>query len=129
LPLDGPAPARPLDVGGLISLAAAVLLLVVPLVLGHEQGWPAWTFISLILSVVAIIAFALIERSVERRGGAPLISERVLGAPGMSAALIAIVLAPGRVRRLPIHIHATSSGRSARHRAPGGPHVRALGHT
>src|SRR5438552_2930202 len=93
LPLDGPAPARPLDVGGLISLAAAVLLLVVPLVLGHEQGWPAWTFISLVLSVVAIIAFALIERSVERRGGAPLISERVLGAPGMSAALIAIVLA------------------------------------
>src|SRR6266566_2413975 len=93
LPLDGPAPARPLDVGGLISLAAAVLLLVVPLVLGHEQGWPVWTFISLVLSVVAIIVFALIERSVERRGGAPLISERVLGAPGMPAALIAIVLA------------------------------------
>ena len=93
LPIDGPAPARPLDVGGLISLAAAVLLLVVPLVLGHEQGWPAWTFVSLVLSVVAIIVFALIERSVERRGGAPLISERVLRAPGMPAALIAIVLA------------------------------------
>jgi EmrB/QacA subfamily drug resistance transporter len=93
LPLDGPAPARPLDVGGLISLAAAVLLLVVPLVLGHEQGWPAWTFGSLTLSAVAIIVFALIERSVERRGGAPLISERVLRAPGMPAALIAIVLA------------------------------------
>jgi MFS family permease len=93
LPVDGPAPARPLDIGGLISLAAAVLLLVVPLVLGHEQGWPAWTFGSLALSVVAIIGFALIERSVERRGGAPLISERVLRAPGMPAALIAIVLA------------------------------------
>src|SRR5438309_2567490 len=93
LPVDGPAPARPLDIGGLISLAAAVLLLVVPLVLGHEQGWPAWTFGSLALSVVAIIGFALIERSVERRGGAPLISERVLSAPGMPAALIAIVLA------------------------------------
>ena len=93
LPVDGPAPARPLDIGGLISLAAAVLLLVVPLVLGHEQGWPAWTFGSLALSVVAIIGFALIERSVERRGGAPLISERVLRAPGMPAALIAIILA------------------------------------
>ena len=93
LPVDGPAPARPLDIGGLISLAAAVLLLVVPLVLGHEQGWPTWTFGSLALSVVAIIVFALIERSVERRGGAPLISERVLRAPGMPAALIAIVLA------------------------------------
>ena len=93
LPVDGPASARPLDIGGLISLAAAVLLLVVPLVLGHEQGWPAWTFGSLALSVVAIIGFALIERSVERRGGAPLISERVLRAPGMPAALIAIILA------------------------------------
>ena len=93
LPIDRPAPARPLDIGGLISLAAAVLLLVVPLVLGHEQGWPARTFGSLALSVVAIIVFAVVERSVERRGGAPLISERVLRAQGMPAALIAIVLA------------------------------------
>ncbi|MEA2632990.1 MAG: hypothetical protein QOE66_3209 [Chloroflexota bacterium] len=93
LPVDGPAPARPLDIGGLLSLAAAVLLLVVPLVLGHEQGWPAWTLVSLGLSVVAILVFALIERSVERRGGAPLIAERVLRAPGMPAALVAIVLA------------------------------------
>src|SRR6266550_4663571 len=93
LPIDRPERSRPLDFGGLISLAAAVLLLVVPLVLGHEQGWPVWTFGSLALSVVAIIVFAAIERSVERRGGAPLISERVLRAPGMPAALIAIVLA------------------------------------
>jgi EmrB/QacA subfamily drug resistance transporter len=93
LPIDEPAPARPLDVSGLVSLAAAVLLLVVPLVLGHEQSWPAWTFGSLGLSVVAIVVFALVERSVERRGGAPLISERVLRAPGMPATLVAIVLA------------------------------------
>ena len=93
LPIDRPMPARALDLGGLISLAAAVLLLVVPLVLGHEEGWPAWTFGSLALSVVAIVVFALIERSVERGGGAPLIAERVLRAPGIAAALVAIVLA------------------------------------
>jgi predicted MFS family arabinose efflux permease len=93
LPIDRPAPARPLDLGGLISLAMAVLLLVVPLVLGHEQGWPAWTFGSLALCAVAIVVFGLIERSVEHSGGAPLIAERVLRAPGMPAALIAIVLA------------------------------------
>jgi len=93
LPTDERPPARPLDVGGLLSLAAAVLLLVVPLVLGHEQGWPAWTFASLVLSALAIVVFALIERAVERSGGAPLIAERVLRAPGMPAALIAIVLA------------------------------------
>ena len=93
LPIDLPARARPLDLAGLLSLAAAVLLLVVPLVLGHEQGWPAWTYGSLVLSFLAIVLFALIERRVDRRGGAPLISERVLFAPGMPAALVAIVLA------------------------------------
>jgi EmrB/QacA subfamily drug resistance transporter len=93
LPVDRPDRARPLDVAGLLSLAAAVLLLVVPLVLGHEEGWPAWTFASLVASIVAIAAFGLIERAVERRGGAPLIAERVLRAPGLAAALVAIVLA------------------------------------
>ena len=93
LPVDRPERARPVDLGGLLSLAAAVLLLVVPLVLGHEQGWPAWTFASLALSLLAIILFAIIERRVDRRGGAPLIAERVLFAPGMPAALVAIVLA------------------------------------
>src|SRR3989442_4046051 len=52
LPLDQRTPARPLDLAGLLSLAAAVLLLVVPLVLGHEEGWPAWTFLSLGASVI-----------------------------------------------------------------------------
>jgi len=93
LPRDVPERSRPLDVGGLISLGAAVLLLVSPLVLGHEAGWPPWTFVSLAASVVAVIVFGFTERSVERRGGAPLISERILRAPGLPAALIAIVLA------------------------------------
>ena len=62
-------------------------------VLGHEQGWPTWTFVSLVLSAVAIAVFALIERAVERSDGAPLIAQRVLRAPGMPAALIAVVLA------------------------------------
>ena len=93
LPIDKPERARKLDLAGLLSLAAAVLLLVVPLVLGHQLGWPSWTFWSLGLSVVAIVLFALIERRVERSGGEPLIAERVVRAPGLPAALVAILLA------------------------------------
>jgi EmrB/QacA subfamily drug resistance transporter len=93
LPVDKPEPFRPLDLAGLLSLAAAVLLLVVPLVLGHEEGWPAWTMVSLVASVVAVVVFAMIERRVERSGGAPLIAGRVLRAAGLPAALVAIILA------------------------------------
>ena len=93
LPVDHRDPARPLDLAGLVSLAAAVLLLVVPLVLGHEQGWPLWTFVSMAGSVFAVAVFAVVERSVDRSGGAPLIAGRVLRAPGLAAALVAIVLA------------------------------------
>jgi MFS family permease len=93
LPVDGKLDPRKLDLGGLVTLAAAVLLLVVPLVLGNEEGWPAWAFVSLGLSVVALGIFAVIERRVERSGGSPLISARVLRALGMPAALVAIVLA------------------------------------
>ena len=91
--MDVRTPARPLDLGGLISLAAAVLLLVVPLVLGNAEGWPAWAFASLALSAVRSSSSPSIERYVERSGGAPLIAGRVLRAPGMPAALVAIVLA------------------------------------
>ncbi len=90
LPADRREPSRSFDVAGLVALAIAVLLLVVPLVLGHEEGWPAWTFVSLAGSVVALGVFAAIERAVGRRGGSPLISGRVLGAPGMVAGSVAL---------------------------------------
>jgi MFS family permease len=92
LPRDRRESARPLDLAGLIALAASVLLLVVPLVLGHEEGWPAWVFVSLAASAIVFAGFVLIERSVARRGGAPLIAARVVGAPGMVAALAGLAL-------------------------------------
>jgi MFS family permease len=92
LPIDRRETALALDVPGLVTLAAAVLLLVVPLVLGHEAGWPAWTGVSLAASVVMFVVFVAIERSVARRGGMPLISGSVLRAPGMLPATVALFL-------------------------------------
>src|SRR6266545_3617017 len=40
LPRDTPVTARRLDPAGLLALAATVLALVVPLMFGHQEGWP-----------------------------------------------------------------------------------------
>jgi MFS family permease len=47
VPADQVPGGRRLDLPGLLTASGAVLLVVLPLVLGHEQGWPAWTFVSL----------------------------------------------------------------------------------
>ncbi|GII81092.1 MFS transporter [Sphaerisporangium rufum] len=84
----GPA-GRGADVAGLVTLAVAVSLLVVPLVLGREQGWPAWCRWSLAGSVVAVALFA----AVERRAAHPLVPGRLLRAPGLVPAALGVFVA------------------------------------
>src|SRR5262249_55856203 len=63
LPTDQGHPGRKLDVPGVITMALAVLALVLPLTLGHQAGWPTWTWVSLGLTVVFGLAFVLVERA------------------------------------------------------------------
>ena len=88
---------RVLDLPGLVMLAAAVLLLVVPLVLGHEQGWPARGWVMMGGSVVCLIAFGVLESRLAARGGHPLIHGRVVTAPGLAVSLASIFLIMGGV--------------------------------
>jgi EmrB/QacA subfamily drug resistance transporter len=87
LPGDTREPARPLDLAGLVTLAATVLAFVTPLVLGHEEGWPAWCWLSLGASVLLFGGFVVVQR----RAAAPLMPGRVFRAPGMLVALTALV--------------------------------------
>jgi hypothetical protein len=82
--------SRRLDLPGLFTASAAVLLVVLPLVLGHAQGWPAWTWASLAAGLLLAVGFVRLERAVAARGGDPLLDLRVLGSPGMPAALAAL---------------------------------------
>ncbi len=81
------ARARGLDVPGLVLLGAAVSALTVPLVLGEQEGWPLWTWISFGAAAVVFGVFCGYEGRLARRGGAPLISPRVLRVPGMGLAV------------------------------------------
>ncbi|MEV7187901.1 MFS transporter [Kitasatospora sp. NPDC093102] len=77
---------RGFDLPGLVVLGAALGLLVIPLVLGHELGRPAWGWAMIAAGVLLFGLFVAVERRIARRGGQPLISGRVLRAPGLRPA-------------------------------------------
>lgn len=79
-----------LDPAGLVLLAAAVSLFTVPLVLGQEQDWPLWSWLSLAASAVVLAGLLWHEARLARRRGAPLISQRVLRSPGIGLAVLRI---------------------------------------
>jgi MFS family permease len=83
LPADARGPRRPrqLDPAGVAALSAAVLLLTVPLVLGRDAGWPAWSLACLGASVPAFAVLWKVEAAVSARGGRPLVDPRLLARP------------------------------------------------
>lgn len=86
VPADGPRGTRRLDLAGLVVATSAVFLVVLPLVLGHEQRWPAWTFVSIAAGLVLAVVFVLVERRVPD----PLLRLDVLRSPGLRAGLGAL---------------------------------------
>lgn len=87
--------ARGLDLPGLVLLGAAVSLLTVPLVLGQQEGWPLWSWLSLGSALPLFALFCAYESRLARGGGAPLISPRVLRIPGVGLAVFRIAAVMG----------------------------------
>ncbi|MCQ4085176.1 MFS transporter [Streptomyces sp. RB6PN25] len=88
LPADEPKRSKRLDIPGVATLSTALLLLVVPLVLGREVGWPAWTWVCLAGSVAAFVLFVRVERQQVASGGYPLITLALLTRRPVALALI-----------------------------------------
>ncbi|KOV92107.1 hypothetical protein ADL02_12110 [Streptomyces sp. NRRL WC-3723] len=108
LPVVPGVRGRRTDVPGLLLLAAALGLLVVPLVLGHEVDWRPWTWIMLVASVAVFAVFVAVERRVTAAGGDPLIETRVLRSPGLahgaSAILLTLVVFSGFLFTCALHL-------------------------
>jgi MFS family permease len=90
LPAGRAEAGRGLDLPGLLTLALAVLALVVPLVLGQPEHWPAWGWACLAGSAVLFAVFAAVERRLAARGGSPLVPGRVLRLPGAALGIVAL---------------------------------------
>ena len=90
LPRGRGEPGRGLDPAGLAILTPAVLALVLPLVLGPSEHWPAWGWACLAASVLGFAAFAVVEGRLAAAGGSPLIPGRVLRLPGVAMGIAAL---------------------------------------
>jgi MFS family permease len=62
LPADDHRASRRIDLRGVAALSVAVLLVVLPLVLGRADGWPAWTWVCFAASVPALALFVATQR-------------------------------------------------------------------
>jgi MFS family permease len=80
-----------LDLPGVALLTGAMALILVPLLLGREQGWPAWVWPCLATGLVSLIAFARVERA----RTAPLLDPAVLKEPGVTSGLATVVAVMG----------------------------------
>ena len=64
-----------------------MLALLVPLVEGRSQGWPAWAFASLAVSPLLAWSLLRVESRVEQAGGTPLLPPSLLRLPGIRRGL------------------------------------------
>ena len=69
--------ARGLDLGGVALATTGLFLLVFPLVIGSDAGWPLWAWLCLIAAAPMLALFAAFEQRLLRRGGAPLLDLRL----------------------------------------------------
>jgi EmrB/QacA subfamily drug resistance transporter len=81
-----------LDLTGALLLAAGLLAIVLPLVDGRQEGWPAWSWACLAAGPVLLVAFAGYLRQVSRRGGQPLLDPSIFAVPAFRAGLTVQVL-------------------------------------
>ena len=87
------APKRPkLDIPGVLVLAAGLLAILYPLMMGQEKDWPAWTFASMAVGVVILAGFILLQRREMMAGGEPLVDLSLFGIRSYAAGLFTILV-------------------------------------
>jgi EmrB/QacA subfamily drug resistance transporter len=77
-----------LDPAGAAGISASLALVLVPLTLGRDEGWPAWTWACLAAALPALAATLAWERRLAQRGGEPLLDLELFRDRAFSAGLV-----------------------------------------
>ena len=88
LPESRPPHGARVDLPGTVLLSGLLLLLVVALTRGPEQGWPSWTRWSLVAAALLLPLFVQVERRRLAAGQDPLIDLRLFRNPVFTLGLL-----------------------------------------
>ncbi|MCP9623158.1 MFS transporter [Nocardia otitidiscaviarum] len=78
LPRDGGGRETTLDPVGAIAVPSTLALVMIPLALGRQAGWPLWTWVCLTAAVPVGAAALAWQRRIRQRGGDPILDLRLL---------------------------------------------------
>jgi MFS family permease len=82
-----PGGAR-IDLIDAVLVSLGLVAIVLPLVEGQQQGWPAWVFLCMAASVPLLGGFALHQRRLAARNGFPLINLALFSERAFSAGVV-----------------------------------------
>ena len=76
------------DLLGLLLLSGGLVAILVPLIEGQDQGWPVWTYLSLVGGAALIALFGVWEVIVASRGRNPLVPPHLFSHPAFTGGTI-----------------------------------------
>jgi MFS family permease len=79
---------RHIDIQGSFFLTLGLVLLIYPLTVGRELGWPAWSLLCMCLSIPTFAVFVQTENRMLRSGRDPLVDMSVIKRPGIATGLL-----------------------------------------
>jgi EmrB/QacA subfamily drug resistance transporter len=80
-----------LDLVGVALVTLGLAAIVLPLIYGRDQGWPLWTWLSLIVALPLLLAFGGFQRWLSARGRAPLIAPALFGERAFVVGLLTVL--------------------------------------
>ena len=81
-----------IDFPGAALLTAALTAIVLPLLEGRQESWPAWSWTCLAVGLALLAAFAVHLRRTKNRGGQPLLDPRIFAVRAFRSGLTVQVL-------------------------------------